>query len=152
LRLPMTTSLTYCHLSVLDLQSMVLEPLMRDRIAFAQPKLADGTVDANGMAGIAIWANVSSEVDAKIREQIKAGVFPVHLKPDDWTSGEINWLLDVISPNPKLTTAVIANFRQVIKQGEMRIHPNVARMIDPEDMKKMGLGPIATKNTVGLKT
>jgi cytolysin-activating lysine-acyltransferase len=67
------------------------------------------------LAGIAIWASVSEEVDAKIREQIKAGVFPVRLKPEDWTSGKINWLLDVIAPSTKLATSVLANFKQVIK-------------------------------------
>ena len=149
--LAMITSSRYRHISILDLQSTVLEPLMRDRIAFAQPKLLDGTVDESGAVGIAIWANVSREVDEKIREQIKAGVFPLHLKPDDWTSGEINWLLDVIAPDAKLTIAVIANFRQVIKQGEMRIHPVVARLVDSEDLKKMGMGPMAATEANAAK-
>jgi cytolysin-activating lysine-acyltransferase len=35
------------------------------------------------MLGIAIWANVSAEVDDKIREQIKEGVFPIRLKPEE---------------------------------------------------------------------
>jgi cytolysin-activating lysine-acyltransferase len=138
----MTTSSRHRHVSILELQSLVLEPLMRDRIAFAQPKLPDGPVDEGNALGIAIWASVSKVVDEKICEQIKAGVFPIHLKPDEWTSGEINWLLDVIAPDAKLTTAVIANFKQVIKQSEMRIHPIVARMVDPQDLKKMGLRPM----------
>jgi cytolysin-activating lysine-acyltransferase len=66
------------------------------------------------MVGFAIWANVSEEVDAKIREQTTAGVFPVRLKPEDWASGSINWLLDVVAPTAMLATAVLANLRQVI--------------------------------------
>ena len=50
------------------------------------------------LSGIAIWASVSEEVDAKIREQIRAGTFPVRLQSGDWNSGNINWLLDVIAP------------------------------------------------------
>ena len=96
------------------------------------------------MAGVAIWASVSDEVDAKIREQIKAGVFPIRLKPDDWTSGDKAWLLDVIAPSQKLASAVLANFRQVVKEGDMRIHPIVARMVDPELLKKMGAAGTAT--------
>lgn len=44
--------------------------------------------------------------DAKIAEQTKTGVFPIRLKPDDWTSGEIVWLLDVIAPSREMATTV----------------------------------------------
>ena len=134
----------YRHLSIADLQQLVLEPLIRDRLAIAQPAKEDGP-QLEALAGIAIWASVSAEVDAKIREQIKAGIFPVRLKPDDWTSGDINWLIDVIAPTPKLATAVIANFKQVIKQGDLRIHPLVTRLVDPEALKKMGAAPMPAK-------
>ena len=134
----------YRHLSIADLQQLVLEPLIRDRIAIAQPAKEDGP-QLEALAGIAIWASVSAEVDAKIREQIKAGIFPVRLKPEEWTSGDINWLIDVIAPTPKLATAVIANFKQVIKQGDLRIHPLVTRLVDPEALKKMGAAPMPVK-------
>ena len=62
----------YRHLSLCDLQPMILEPLIRDRLAIAQPKAAENS-DLADIAGFAIWASVSEEVDAKIREQIKAG-------------------------------------------------------------------------------
>ena len=134
----------YRHLSVLDLQQVLLEPLMRDRIAIASS--AQSTSDApslESLSGIAIWASVSEEVDVKIREQIKSGVFPVRLKPSDWTSGSINWLFDVIAPNQKLTTAVIANFKQIIKEGDLRIHPLITRLVDQEVLKKMGAAPVS---------
>jgi cytolysin-activating lysine-acyltransferase len=71
----------------------------------------------------------------EIREQVKAGVFPVRLQPDDWTSGTISWLLDVIAPNAKLATAVVTSFQQVTKGGPFRIHPIVAKLVDPEVLK-----------------
>ena len=120
-----------------DLSHLVLDPLVRDRVAIAQPaKPATGLAEGN-LAGIAIWASVSEEVDARIREQIKAGVFPIRLKPDDWTSGKTHWLLDVIAPSQALATAVLANFRQVIKAGELNIHPLVTRLVNTEALKKM---------------
>ena len=119
-----------------DLQPLVLEPLIRDRIAIAHPKGTDRTA-LTGIAGFAIWASVSQEVDAKIREQIKTGTFPIRLKPEDWQSGEINWLLDVIAPDRKATGQVIANFRQVVKEGDLRIHPQVAGLVDAEMRGKM---------------
>jgi cytolysin-activating lysine-acyltransferase len=104
---------------------------------FAKPGPEDG-----GLAGIAIWASVSEEADGRIREQIKSGIFPLRLKADDWNSGKINWLVDVIAPSPKLATAVLANFKQVLKEGDLRIHPMVARLVDPEALKKMGASPM----------
>lgn len=134
----------YRHLSLADVQSFVLDPLLRDRIAIAASAPKDATKDEAHdalkdapMAGVAIWASVSDEVDAKIREQIKAGVFPTRLKPEDWTSGDKAWLLDVIAPSQKLASAVLANFRQVVKEGDVRIHPIVGRMVDPELLKRL---------------
>jgi len=127
----------YRHLSLADLQPVLLDPMIRDRLAIAQPRAADAAGLAD-LAGFAIWASVSEAVDAKIREQIKAGVWPVRLAPEDWTSGEINWLLDVIAPDRKVTGQVLANFRQVVKGGELRLHPLVTKMVEPEVLEKFG--------------
>lgn len=127
----------YRHQTIGDLQHLVLEPLIRDRVAMAYPKDQSDTVP-NDVVGVAIWASVSEEVDQNIQDQIRAGVFPIRLKPDDWQSGEINWLLDVFAPNQKLTADVIANFRQVIKEGQLRLHPVVNRLVDKETLEALG--------------
>ncbi len=126
----------YRHQTLADLQHLVLEPLIRDRIALARPNTgkAGPLID---FSGLTIWASVSEEVDAKIREQIKAGVFPVRLKPEDWTSGEINWLLDVVAPDKSSTGRVLANFGRVVKGSELRLHPVVAGLVDEETAKKL---------------
>ncbi len=139
----MTAVPRYRHQSVADLTHMVMEPLIRDRVAIASPKTTDENPAPATLAGIAIWASVSEDVNSKIQEQIKSGTFPIRLKADDWTSGDITWLLDVIAPSQKLSTAVLANFRQVVKEGQVRIHPLVAKMVDPELLKKMGAAPVA---------
>ena len=129
---------------------MVLDPLMRDRIAIASEK-SEASADAmQTLAGIAFWATVSEEVDARIREQIKTGAFPVRLKSADWNSGNIVWLLDVIAPSQKLATNVLLNFRKVLKdQSDVRIHPVVARQIDPELLKKLTAGSNAAQSAAG---
>ena len=134
----------YRHQTLADLQPLVLEPLIRDRIAIAHPKGTDRTALVD-IAGFAIWASVSQEVDLKIREQIKTGTFPIRLKAEDWQSGEVNWLLDVIAPDAKATGQVIANFRQVVKEGDLRIHPMVAGLVDAEMRGKMMGGLNGTK-------
>lgn len=125
-----------------DLNHLVLDPIMHDRIAIAYPgKAADANVPENiesDMSGFAIWASVSEEVDAKIREQISNGVFPIRLKNADWNSGKINWLLDVVAQDQKTIASVIANFRKVAAEGDLRLHPLISRMVDPETLQKMG--------------
>jgi len=120
-----------------DLQHLVLEPLLRDRIAIAYPADAHEN-QLTDITGLAIWASVSEEVDGQIREQVKAGVFPIRLKADDWNSGGINWLLDVVAPDRATTARVIANFKQVVKQGSLRLHPIITRLVDEEILQKMG--------------
>jgi cytolysin-activating lysine-acyltransferase len=135
--LAMASTPRYRHLPIGDLTSLVLDPLLRDRIAIASAVSADGKANETDIAGIAIWASVSEAVDAKISEQVKAGVFPVRLQPEDWASGRISWLLDVIAPNARLATSVLVNFRQVTNDGELRIHPVVSKLIDPQVLKKV---------------
>jgi cytolysin-activating lysine-acyltransferase len=127
----------YRNQSIADLQHLVLEPLIRDRIAIAYPGGSQDHALAD-IAGMAIWASVSEEVDARIREQIREGIFPLRLRSDDWASGEINWLIDVIAPDPAASARVIANFKQVVKEGSLRLHPHITRLVDAETLRKMG--------------
>ncbi len=124
----------YRHHTLAELQHLALEPMIRDRIAVASPPQKEGEPEPLP-AGIAIWAKVSEEVDAKIREQIRAGAFPVRLKGEDWDSGEIAWLLDVIAPTKEQAAAVVRNFGQVVKEGKLFVHPGVTRLItrDPAE-------------------
>lgn len=105
------------------------DPLISDRIAIAFAGNSESNPLAD-IAGVAIWASVSEDVDQKIRDQIRAGVFPLKLKAEDWKSGNINWLIDVIAPNSKACTNVVANFRQVVKEGEIRLHPLITRLVE----------------------
>jgi hemolysin-activating ACP:hemolysin acyltransferase len=84
-----------------------------------------------------IYGARSAEVDARIRDQIKGDVFPIRLKGEDWQSGDINWLLDVIAPNKKTTANLIANFKQVVKDSDLRLHPIVTRLVDAETLEKV---------------
>ncbi len=118
----------YRHHTLAELQHLALEPMIRDRIAVASPPQKEGEPEPLP-AGIAIWAKVSEEVDAKIREQIRAGAFPVRLKGEDWDSGEIAWLLDVIAPTKEQAAAVVRNFGQVVKEGKLFVHPSISAQL-----------------------
>ncbi len=131
----------YKHLTLADLHSMLLDPLMRDRVAVAFPASTESGSPPIGLddtVGMALWASVSEDVDTKIRDQIKAGTFPVRLVGDDWASGEINWLMDIIAPDRKSTANVVANFQQVTKGNVLRLHPIINRLVDEDVLAKMG--------------
>jgi cytolysin-activating lysine-acyltransferase len=137
--LALSSTPRYRQLPFSDLQALVLDPLLRDRIALANARHEDGTPVAGGIAGIAFWASVSPEVDAKIREQVAAGVFPVRLKSEEWASGSQIWLLDIVAPTQKAASSVLASFNQISKTGEVRLHPMVTRQVDPELLKQMNV-------------
>jgi cytolysin-activating lysine-acyltransferase len=122
-------------------EHLYLAPLMRDRVSIARrtSKVPDGAADTGSemVVGIALWATVSDAVDARITEQIKAGVFPVRLGPDDWTSGETVWLLDVVAADRQQATSVLANFRQLAGGRTVKIAPLVTRLIDPAMVAKL---------------
>ena len=136
----------YRHQTLGDLQHLILEPLIRDRIAIAWPgnKQEDPLADS---IGVAIWASVSDEADERIREQIRANTFPIRLKPEDWNSGTNHWLFDVIAPDTKTTANVIANFKQVVKDGALKLHPIIARLVDAETLGKMGAERLGREET-----
>jgi cytolysin-activating lysine-acyltransferase len=132
----------YKHISLTDFSRLVVNPLLRNRVAIAHKSVTENgvsKVDEESIAGIAIYATVSPAVDAKIAEQTKAGVFPVRLNPEDWTSGDLPWLLDVIAADRQQATSVLANFRQVLGEKSIKIHPMVARLIDPAVLEKLKL-------------
>ncbi len=64
-------------------------------------------------------------------------IFPIRLKPEEWESGDRLWLLDVVAPNRQAATAVLANFRQVAKGGNVALHPVVSAVVDPEVLAKL---------------
>lgn len=142
----------YRHQSLADLGHLVIDPLARDRIAIAAPAAGpEKGAEAATLAApaIAIWASVSEAVGKKIEEQIKGGAFPVRLKPEEWNSGDQVWLLDVIAPSQKLATAVLASFRQVAKQDQVRIHPLISKLVDPTVLDKLRRAPGTSLDATG---
>lgn len=126
----------YRHQTLGDLMHLALDPLIRDRVAIAQhsgePSLTED------VAGIAIWASLSDEAETRLLDQIKGGVWPIRLRSEDWNSGNNNWLIDVIAPDMKAMANVIANFKQVVRDGKLKLHPHVTRMLDRKTLEAMG--------------
>ena len=130
----------YRHQSLADLNHLIVEPLLRDRVAIGYAKGEGDPPDSNpAPVGIAIWASVSDDVSPKIEDQIKAGAFPVRLAPDDWSSGEKLWLLDIVSVSKSGASAVLVNFGSIAGDRPVSLHPVVKESVDAELLERMKL-------------
>jgi len=136
----------YRNQTLADVMHLVIAPMQSDRLAIAKSPAHEGRPEET--AGIAIWASASDDADARIREQIKARVFPIRLKADDWNSGEHHWLLDVIAPSQKMATAVLVNFKQVVKDKPVHVHPFVSQLVDPALLKKLRVKPAEEPHSI----
>lgn len=103
----MSKSPAHKHYSLADIEWMVLPPVLA-----GQFYVAEATVPETGFrAPIAAvtWARVSPDVDAKLREN--AGK-PIRLRPDEWTSGDVVWLIDALG-DPQALSGVIRSMLDV---------------------------------------
>ena len=91
--------------------------------------------------------------------QQHAGTFPIRLQSDDWTSGDIHWLLDVVAPTLAHAAAVINWFGQVLANGrtgrsipdrELRLHPIVTELVGDEALSQIGVRPLCRSDATGL--
>jgi cytolysin-activating lysine-acyltransferase len=135
--LAMMRTARYKSLPISDLSHIALNAISNDRVGIAQATTPN--TDDGGFAGILIWASVSIDVSTQIEEQIKAGTFPIQLKAEDWNSGPINWLLDVMAPTKTVATSIMAQFKQGLQEQDLRLHPLVAQLIDLDALKQMGI-------------
>jgi cytolysin-activating lysine-acyltransferase len=133
----MLTAPRYRHISLSDLDWMVLPPLLANQLIVAHNTPTEQRPIA-APVGVAIWARVSPDVDLKIKQQIANNVFPIRLKPDEWTSGDAVWLMDVIAPTRVLATKLFREFQRLkVGDGRLQINPIVGRVIDVKLLKKL---------------
>ena len=74
-----------------DLEWMVVPAVMSGQYSIAEVQSKQ-----NGMSAplaVALWASVSAAVDQRLSESIAE---PIQLKPEEWRSGEILWLVEAV--------------------------------------------------------
>jgi cytolysin-activating lysine-acyltransferase len=73
-----------------------LEWLAAPAVMTGQFSLAEAQMKGRGLIapiGLAMWAHVSADVDRRLTENIANAV---RLKPEEWKSGDILWLVDAV--------------------------------------------------------
>jgi len=81
----------YKHYSLADLEWLLLPPIMNNQFLVVEARSKEN--GASVPVGLALWASVSEEVDKRLSENLDR---PIKLRPDEWQSGEINWLVDMM--------------------------------------------------------
>jgi hemolysin-activating ACP:hemolysin acyltransferase len=79
------------HYSLADIEWMVMPPVAAGQ--FYVVEAADKKRGFRAPVAVMTWALVSEEIDARLQEG--AGQ-RVRLRPDEWKSGEIAWLIDAV--------------------------------------------------------
>lgn len=98
------------HVFLSDLEWLVLPALIGRQVRVWRRKTERGTLPV----AYASWAMVSAEVDQRLSQgQIK-------LKPSDWRSGTIPWLIDLVAPYGGSDAALQELADQVVPGGEMK--------------------------------
>jgi cytolysin-activating lysine-acyltransferase len=87
----MLQSANHRQVSLSDLEWMVLPPLMLGQIAMAETRPSES--GWRQPITVMFWASVSKEVDQRICANLSA---PIRLRPDEWRSGDILWIADMI--------------------------------------------------------
>jgi hemolysin-activating ACP:hemolysin acyltransferase len=81
----------YKHYTLSDLEWLVLPPLLTGQFSVAEASTKQG--GPRVPVAVALWASVSAEVDKRLSENLAA---PIRLRPDEWRSGDILWLVDAV--------------------------------------------------------
>jgi hemolysin-activating ACP:hemolysin acyltransferase len=76
------------HYSLADLEWLVLPAVLGGQFRIAQAQQSG----AAAPVGVALWATVSAEVDRRLSDLSVPG----RLRPDEWRSGDIPWLMELV--------------------------------------------------------
>jgi hemolysin-activating ACP:hemolysin acyltransferase len=104
------------HFSLADLEWLVIPPLLTGQFAVAEAKAqADGP---SFPVAVVLWASVSAEVDKRLSENPAA---PSRLRPDEWRSGDILWLVEAVGDTRVLPGLLKQVGEKLLKGRELKM-------------------------------
>ncbi len=126
------------HMSLTDLEWLVVPALLHGQFALAEAQ--HKTAGFTAPVGVLLWARVSAEVDARLTQT--AGQ-PFRLQPHEWTSGDIIWIIDVISDEPTAGALVQQMMRGPFKGRAVKIAVRDGNGAAQVKTLKFALAPLA---------
>jgi hemolysin-activating ACP:hemolysin acyltransferase len=100
------------HLALADLEWLVFPPLLTGQFSVAQLNSKDGKTSVP--AAVVLWASVSPEVDKRLSESLNS---PVRLRPDEWKSGDILWLIEAVGDS-RVLPSLLKQLSEVAFKGK----------------------------------
>jgi len=101
----------YRHYTLGDLEWLVVPALTT-----GQWRVVGAQSNQNGVSfpvAVALWARVSAEVDKKLSENLHV---PIRLRPDEWQSGDILWLVDAVG-DPRVVPQLLKQLLETSFKG-----------------------------------
>ncbi len=134
-------SAAHKHHSLADIEWMILPPVTTGQFYVAEAMDADTGFRAP--VAVATWAFVSEEIDRRLSAKSTPHV---RLRPDEWKSGEIAWIID-LAGNPRGITGAL----QWLKSGPLK--DKDAKLLAPGEAGRMRVDTLDTLlSTLAEKT
>lgn len=114
--LVLSRSPTHKHFALADIEWMVLPPVLS-----GQAFISEATNKDNGTRvpiALVTWAGVSAEVDRRLTEGVGT---PMRLRPDEWTSGDIVWIIDAVGDQRVVTGALARLLGGPLKDRDAKV-------------------------------
>jgi hemolysin-activating ACP:hemolysin acyltransferase len=99
------------HYTLSDLEWLVLPPLLTGQFSVAEANAKKG--GPRVPVAVALWASVSAEVDKRLSENLTS---PIRLRPDEWRSGGILWLVDAVGDG-RVIASILKKLGETVWKG-----------------------------------
>jgi hemolysin-activating ACP:hemolysin acyltransferase len=118
----------YRRYTLSDLEWLVIPPLLAGQFRIGQAK-ADKNQRSVTPVAVVLWASVSAEVDKKLMESEQSSV---QLKPEEWKSGDILWLMHAAGETRFVRQVVDELTKTTLKGRQVKV-----RTYDPVGKSKI---------------
>ena len=98
----MSRAPTHKHYSLADIEWMVLPPVLSGQFYISEA--AHQELGTRAPLAFVTWARVSDEVDARLSDPERHS--SMRLRPEEWTSGNHFWLIDLVGDPRGLSNAL----------------------------------------------
>lgn len=120
-----------------DLEWLIAPAMVRGQFALADAQSKE--TGAVMPVGAVLWALVSADVDKRLSERLEE---PMRLKPDEWRSGEIPWIILTVG-DPK----VIGGLLQQMTKNVFKERPAKIRVKGPDGKVVVGRLEVSQEGT-----
>lgn len=116
------------HYSLADIEWMILPAVLTGQVYVAEAQ--DKATGHRAPVAVVLWANISAETDKRLTAD--AGQ-KLRLRPDEWKSGDILWIVDVAGDPRAIVAALKALLEGPFKTRDVKVvsaHPQSGSSVE----------------------